>query len=958
MPLPLLETKFFAPSPRAGLVSRPRLVQKLEQGKAAGHRLALVSAPPGAGKTTLIGEWAAASGRDFAWLTLDVDDNDPVRFWTYLIVALQKAVPGVGQAALSQLQSPQPPPAQSVLIPVINDLAARPAGLVLVLDDYHLISAPEIHSGLTYLLEHIPGQVQVVLSTRADPPLPLFRLRARNHLTEIREADLRFTPNEAQVFLRDSMGLDLSREDSAALEAHAEGWIVGLQLAALAVKMSAAPGRTPSPDPLITALGAGHRYILEYLLEEVLSRQPPEVQDFLCKTSILERMCAELCDEVIENRLSWPTGQGDLPVLPDRPGRTGNSQDEDVRFSHIDSRFTGSQSILDYLSRSNLFLVPLDSARTWYRYHRLFADLLGNKLRQLLPTGEIRELHRRASRWYGQQGLIEEEVQHALAGKDFESAAALIEKVIKGMIFTGQLTTAKNWMEALPAETCQAHPRLRLYRGWVLFLQGKLSLSSQILDELENELQTMPASPEQHQLWLELITLVCRNAAIMGDSQRAIRLGSQALAFLPEDDQASRARVLSGLAIAYGLEGELDKSKWASSQSLRLAQEAGNYFLAAHTTSMIAMGMVHMGQLRAAARTYQSIIDLGPKSGQAVFHPAGEGYIGLAGIHLEWNDLAAAEEYLDRGVRLSLEGSLVVDLFAAYATRSRLFQAKGDLEAALAELNTLEQTFGSSPAPINRLQIATYQIQLRLVAGDPDGAARWSFPVLDMLRSGQRFPLPFLEVFQAAYIRLLIAQGKLEEALEELDRMQGTAGPSRRNGRLIEAHLLRALVFARQSPAIAPAELIRSLELAQPEGYLRLYLDEGESIRLLIEDLRLLIAKQAPGKDHHLLVYIGKLLSAFEKPTDTPQSETGNQQSAMPSIEYPKLKIENFVEPLSPRELEVLCLIRDGCSNQEIARRLVITLHTVKKHTSNIFSKLGVSSRTQAVARARELKLL
>ncbi|RPI32473.1 MAG: hypothetical protein EHM70_08885 [Chloroflexota bacterium] len=926
MPVPLLQTKLFIPSLQTKLVSRPHLIQRLEEGIQAGHRLVLVSAQAGSGKTSLLGEWASTGKQQFAWVSLDHEDNDPIRFWAYLVAALQRVFPSAGQATSQLLTSPQQPPSQAILISLLNELASLPGALILALDDYHAISNPEIHTGIAFLLDHLPVQARLVIATRADPPLPVFRLRARNQVTEVREADLRFSPAETATFLNEMMGLALSGEDIQALELRTEGWIVGLQLAALALKTSASPHDHPDSHQFIATFTGSHRYILEYLMEEVLSHRSQAVQDFLIKTSILERFCGQVCDAVLENLES-------RREISDRSPYT----------------ILNSQSILESLERDNLFIIPLDNEHRWYRYHHLFADLLANRLRQALPGEAIQELHRRASDWLAKNDLFDEAIRQSLEGKDFERAGFLMEHVAQTMMSTGCVNTLRNWLEALPEAVFHLRPRLNIYRGWVYFLQGKSDLSEQAMQETEAMFRALPASPENDKLWVELVAVLCRNVAISGNTSRAIALAQDALPRLSADDLAFRARIVSALAIAYGLEGDVEKATQAYQECMHLAQAAGSYFLAAHTTSIMAMGLYYNGQLTESARYSQSILDMASHLGQGVFFPAGEGYIGLARIHLERNDLATAEQYLSQGMELCRQGGLAGDLFTGYSIKFRLDLAKGDLNEAREELRLLGKTYKIGEATIGAVQGVICQIRIDQAMGDIEAMARSALTLENMLVHGpvsHGLPMPIFEIAESELARFYLARGDLKRASQMLNDLQATAEPGGRFGRLVEAHLLRALVLQRQAKGrISPEaveQLERCLELAEPEGYVRLFLEEGLAILPLLNAVL-----NRPAAKSTIQNYARRLLDEF----------SGRGQPEASRLSQETIPGE-LVEPLSKRELEILRLMSEGCSNQEIAARLVVTLHTVKKHSSNIFTKLGVSSRTQAVARGRQLGLL
>ncbi len=895
----LLATKLHRPSIPLRRVHRPHLSQRLNEGLEFGRQITLVSAPAGFGKTTCISEWVHALDCPVTWLSLDPADDDPGRFFTYLVAALQKVDDSLGRDIEGVLRSGQLPPSEAISTTLSNDILELEGRFLLVLDDFQVIQDRFILQVLQKLVANLPQPLHLVLLTREDPPLPLARLRANNQLTEIRAGDLRFTSPEADRFLNEVMGLSLSQADIAVLEDKTEGWIVGLQLAGLSVRDRA------DPSSFIAALSGSHRFILSYLTEEVLSRQPEEIQSFLLQTSILDRLSGDLCNAVT--------------------GRT-------------DGRF-----LLEQLLNANLFLIPLDDEQRWYRYHHLFADLLANRLQQILPANAVQGLHCRASEWLARNDLLNEAIKHALEGKDYERAASLVGQEVRTMMFSGRVSTLKNWLEAFPEASFQTHPRLNIHRVWIDLLQGKSDLSEQALQEKENMLRALPPSPENDQLRVELMMILCRFVAFSGNTSRAIRLAKQALACLPAGDLAPRARAHSTLAIAYWVDGHAEKARRAYDECLHLAQAAGNYSLAAHATVVMAMGQCDYGQLREAARSYQSIIDMGVQAGQKVFFPAGQGYIGLAGIYLEWNDLEIAKDYLRQGMELCSQGGQP-GIFTGHMLKSRLRQAKGDLAGALEEIHLLGQTFqGIDPAGAAR------QILLRLAMGDLDEASRLAMPLMNML-SGEpgttRLPLLVLEIVKTILIRVFLAQGEIERAMQLLDEVQATAEPGRRFGRLIEVYLLRALALQKQNRGnITPAALEcfeHALDLAEPEGYILLFLEEGHAVIPLLKA----VLNHPPAPDR-LKRYARKILDAFP----------GYGKPVAPRAKRP-VKAAGLVEPLTSRELQVLQLIAAGDSNRTIADKLVITVSAVKKHNSNIFGKLNVNSRTQAIARARQLGLL
>jgi len=872
----------------------------LNEGLEFGRQITLVSAPAGFGKTTCISEWVNTLDCPVTWLSLDPADDDPGRFFAYLVAALQKVDDNLGREIEGVLRSGQLPPSEAISTSLSNDILQLEGRFLLVLDDFQVIQDRFILQVLQKLVSNLPQPLHLVLLTREDPPLPLARLRANNQMTEIRVGDLRFTSSEADRFLNEVMGLSLSQADIAVLDDKTEGWIVGLQLAGLSVRDRA------DPSSFIATLSGSHRFILSYLTEEVLSRQPEEIQSFLLQTSVLDRLSGDLCNAV--------TGR------------------------------TDGHSLLEQLFNANLFLIPLDDEQRWYRYHHLFADLLANRLQQTLPADAVQGLHCRASEWLAQNNLLDGAIKHALEGKDYERAASLVEQEARTMMFTGRVSALKNWLEALPEASFQTRPRLNIYRVWIDLLQGKSDLSEQAMQETDNMLRALPPSPENEKLRVELMVALCRFVALSGNTSRAIQLAQEALGYLSEGDLVSRARVNSALSIAYGLEGQAEKSDLAYHKCLHLAQAAGYYTLAAHATMLWAMRhhSYGHGQLREAAKSFQSIIDMGVQSGQKVFFPAGQGYIGLAGIYLEWNDLETAEDYLKQGMELCSQGGLD-GVFAGYTIKSRLRQAKGDLEGALEEIHLLEQAFQKGDV----ISKTARQIQIRLAMGDSEGVSRWAMPLMNMLSSDPamtRPPLVVLEVIMAILIRVFLAQGEIEKTMQLLDEVQATPEPGRRFGRLIEVYLLRALALQKQNRGnIPPAALEcfeHALDLAEPEGYILLFLEEGPAVIPLLKAVL-----NHPSASDRLKKYARKLLDAFPgygKPV-TPRSPG---------------KVAGLVEPLTSRELQVLQLVAAGDSNRTIADKLIITVSAVKKHNSNIFGKLNVNSRTQAIARARQLGLL
>jgi LuxR family maltose regulon positive regulatory protein len=875
MTMPLLATKLYVPAPRPNLVRRPRLVERLDEGLRLGHRLTLISAFAGSGKTTLLGEWASSRNLQFCWLSLDDDDSDPARFWTYVVVALQTIHPQLGESVLPMLQGPQPPPVRSILTPLLNEVAALAEPLVLVLDDYHLVTAEAIHDGVAFLLDHLPQQLHLVIATRADPPLPIARLRARGQLTELRVDDLRFTAEEATAFLNGVMELNLQPEDVAALEARTEGWISGLHLAALSTR-----GRE-DVHAFVEAFTGSHHYILEYLIEEVLSRQPEPVHRFLLQTSILDRLCAPLCDAL--------TGEQD------------------------------GTEMLERLQRDNLFIIPLDDERRWYRYHHLFGDLLRKRLGQTPPfipsagggdRGGVLELHRRASQWHEENGLLEQAVKHARAAGDFERIAEITEQAAGDSLLDARLTTLLRWVDVLPESVLRAHPRLQIYRAWALYMNGHLKAAQQALGDCRQALETLPPSPENDVLRRVLTRLL--------DTIDMIAQG-----------------------FMYGVDNRIAEAIEVCSQARDIALEDGRVFLAAQATEGLALAQYHQGRLRASAQSCQQVIDLAVQ-GAAQAPLAAAGYVELAGIHIEWNDLETAVDLLDEALVLCREWGIVQTLNEAYTAQSHLLQVRGDIEGAWDVLEKARE-FGSMEGDYSlvNFRLATQQARLNLAAGEPEKVVRWVEGTLAAFLSGKQLPATFVETLQTMLARAYLARGEAEEALAVLEPLLSPAEAAGAFLHVIEVCALKALALhALGDTSAALAALERSLALAESEGYVRTYLNEGPPLARLL--------REATSQGIHA-EYANELLSAFK---GSEYGRMGDMPSPTPS------HIQPLPEPLTPRELDVLHLISQGLSNQQVAEELVIALNTVKRHTSSIYGKLDVHSRTQAVSRARDLDLL
>ena len=660
---------------RSEIVARPRLIEQLNAGP--NRRLTLVSAPAGFGKTTLVAEWLSGVDSCHAWLSLDEDDNDPLRFFAYLVAALQQVDPHIGQAALAMMQSPQPLLPQALLTALINDVAAVPAPFILVLDDYQVIHTLPIHQQLAFLLEHQPPQMHLVIATREDPPLPLSRLRVRGQMVDVRQADLRFTEEETASFLRHVMRLALSPDDVAALQQRTEGWIAGLQLVALSLR-----GHDDARQ-LVQSFTGSHRYVLDYLIEEVFQRQPAGVQDFLLRTSILDRFTAPLCDVVVG--ISESVSQ-----------RT----DEPLTRS-----LANSQAVLEYLERANLFIVPLDQARQWYRYHHLFADLLRHRLE--IEVGDTAPLHQRASRWYAEHGFPADAIRHALAAADWNSAASLILGVNAGMLKHGQVATLVGWFRALPEDWVRARPRLCYEYGWPLLLAEQVDAAEAYLALAEQGAQGEPA------LLGQIASAQAYAARMRGDGRRAVEFSQRALSLLPPDDWTSRSVVGMNLGMAYWYAGHLDEAWQVLVEARDAARRSGNDYAEAATGVFLCRTHAARGKLRQAATAYREVIERG---GQLPI--VALAHTDLAMLLYEWNDLEAAAGHAQQALELSQRTGNVELQVAGCRTLAMARQAQGDRDAAheaIQASSRLAQHPGISQSA--RLLALAYQTLVSLAGG-------------------------------------------------------------------------------------------------------------------------------------------------------------------------------------------------------------------------------------------------
>lgn len=896
MSTPILATKLYVPPFRANGVLRSRLSERLDAGLRS--KLILVSAPAGFGKTTMVGEWAAGCNRlepevRPAWLSLDEGDSDPARFLAYLVVALRTVAGDIGQGTLDMLQSPQPPPTESMLSALLNEIATLPQSVVLVLDDYHLVDSEPVDRAVAFVLEHLPPQLHLIIATREDPRLPLARWRARGELTELRAADLRFTATEAAEFLNRVMSLDLSATDVTALEARTEGWIAGLQLAALSIR-----GR-PDAAGFIQAFTGSNRFVLDYLVEEVLERQPQAARSFLLQTSILDTLCGPLCDAV-----------------------TGQRHGKDT---------------LERLERDNLFVVPLDDDRRWYRYHHLFADVLQAHLLEEQPD-QLPTLHTRASRWYEENGSRSDAVRHALLAEDFEWAADLIELAGPSVVTGSHTAIWLKWARSLPDELIRARPVLSVWYAYALLGTGELEAAEARLTDAERWLEPGPGQPTvavgQEELRSLLATIgVARayRAHSLGDVPGTVKHARGVLELLPEGDHLRREQAIALMGMTYWTSGDLEATDRLFADYSQRQVTAGNILVAISAMSVLPDIRPALGRLRGAVDALTRLLQVVVDQGEPLPPETADLYRGLGELALEQGCHAAAAAHLLRSKELGEQGEQPVWRWRWHVAQARLREAQGDPEGALGLLDEAQRLFIRTPLPDAR-PLAALKARIWATQGRLTEALEWArergLSVDD--------DLSYLHEFEHVTLaKVLIARGELE-AIGLLERLLQAAEEGGRIGSSIEILVLQALAHHAQgdtSAALAPLE--RALSLAEPEGYVGVFVSEGPPMaRLLTAAASRRIAPD----------YARRLLAAF------PSTGPDGAEPPGARFEGPGL--------LSDREIEVLHLIATGLTNREIAAQLFLSVYTVKAHARSIYDKLDAHSRTQATARARELGIL
>ena len=901
---PLIATKLYVPKVRPGLVARPRLLDRLRRG--ATSRLTLLSAPAGFGKTTLLAEWldeTAAEDRSVAWVSLDPSDNEPSWFWTYVVTALQTAVPGVGSGALELIGS-SPMPTDLVLTTLLNELAAAPGDIWLVLDDYHLADTNDVRDGMTLLLEHLPPHVHLVLSTRADPDLPLARWRVRGELVEIRAADLRFTSDEAATYLIEATGLHLAAEDVEVLEERTEGWIAALQLAALSVQ-----GRD-DVSTFIAGFAGNDRYIVDYLVEEVLAHQPDPVREFLLHTAVLDRLTGPLCQAV--------TGRED------------------------------SSDMLTTLLRSNLFLVALDDQSEWYRYHHLFADVLRARLLAEQPD-LVPLLHQRASHWYEMHESPEEAVRHALAAGDFNRAAYLMELAVPAIRRNRQEAIMFGWLKVLPDDVVRSSPVLSVFRGYMFGVSGDLDAWEARLDDAERALAAAPdGSPAPWAQTDELRTLPASVAMYRaslaqarGDVAGTAHHARVALDLSGPTDHLVRGSAAGFLGLAAWAQGDVSSALETFAQAVASLHEAGNLVDELSSTVILADMWLAAGRPSAAVRLYERALQVAEAHGDPVARATADLHVGISEIQREAGDLESAKRHLEQAAALGERASMAESRYRLFVAMGRVADAQGDPQQAITHLDTAEQLYRPAFFPDVR-PIAAMRARVWITHGNLLQATDWAQERGVSVTDDAAY---LSEFDHLTLVRLLIARHRahpdtaaLEQTVRLLDRLREAAETSRRAGSLIEIQMMQALA---QDALGHRAQALKSLgqawdEAPEPDGYVRLFLDEGASMLELLRDAE----QQGLGGDH------ARRLLSLVTSADPLAAESVPRRSA------------SSPDSLSERELQVLRLLDTELSGPQIARELFVSHNTLRTHTKHIFTKLEVNTRRAAVRRARERGLM
>jgi LuxR family maltose regulon positive regulatory protein len=887
MPLPIVGTKITVPPLREDRVLRSQLVEQLNAG--LNRKVTLICSPAGFGKTTLLCELATSSDRPVVWVTLDEEDNDSTRFMAYLMAAMSTVKQGFGESLYPALQTPKPERMNTLLAALINEISAELPPFILVLDDYHLITNPAIHEQLIYIIDHQSQQMHIMMSTRADPPLPISRLRARAQLSEIREKDLRFTDQEVEEFLNQVMNLNLADDELAAMGRRTEGWAAGLQLAAISLQDQSDKGN------FVKTFAGSNRYILDYLGQEVLDNQDQEIREFLLKTSIPDQLNAKLGE--------FLTGAQD------------------------------SQEILERLERDHLFIQPLDQERGWYRYHQLFRDFLLKSLQQSQPE-HIVILHKKASLWFEAEGLIDEAIEHALSAEDHQRSSKLIEKTAEARLMRSEASSIIRWINKLPAGELESRPSLCLTLAWALMLRGGP------VDEIESTLNLVESADTDDQMRGSAAAIQAFLAAIKGDAKASLELSEHALELISAENLFLRSLVTDNLGMVYLMRGDFDASVKIFNQAAQISRQAGNVMIAVGALCNMAGIWMLQGQLKRAWSANMEALAIATDKRGRRLPVAGKALLGLGEIAREWNQLESAERYLREGLELfRLYGELGSVL--SYVSLARIKEIHGDLDGAQDVVDLARKlAIQFDASSLDDELVDAYQAQLWLQMGKHQQALRWVAEqkledVLARKIDESRFD-PIWEIYSQTLARVYISQGRCDEALHVIEPLLNVAKANQRIKSVLKILALQVVILKSMGKdQLALQILEQALYLAEEEGFVRTFLDEGEPM------VQMLYQAAVQGI---LPEYTGQLLAENATLQPSSISQKGESTGRM-----------ELVEPLSEREVEVLELIAEGLSNQEIANRLHISLSTVKGHNSNIYGKLAVNKRTQAVARAKEL---
>ncbi len=912
--LRLLHTKLFIPRAHPEIIERASLNRKLDEG--IDTRLILVTAPAGYGKTTFLSRYIEGSHRPVAWISLDARDNELTRFWSYFIAALQTIEASLGKTAQAMLQSPQPPPLENIIVNLLNDIALIPYDFTLCMDDYHEITQTDIHEGIVFIIENLPKQMHLVIAGRSQPPFPLPQLRARRHLLEFNASDLRFSTDEATQFLNQLMKLDLSPDQVTTVEQLTEGWAAGIQLAALSLQ-----GAEDISQQLRSFSGS-HRFIFDYLAQEVLNNQPKEVQSFLMKTAILEQLNGELCDYILMDNLK-------------------------VEESIISS----SQSILEYLERANLFIVPLDQQRRWYRYHHLFLDFLHTRLGDELDPVEIKELHARASSWFKKNNLMVAAIDHALLSGNYSAAASLINEDVSEIFARSELPNLTSWIQKFPLQTLQSEPRLNIISAWAYLATGHSSDVEYHLEIIENILGTKAdGSPESLSLPPEtrgaLAEICCVRTSLaisQYDLSKVLELSRLTQSYLTEDVRSglfNEKRDIQAVshfnqAILFELTGEITKASESFSKTIALNEQ--NMHLIPMAISHLALLQEQQGLLHKAEETYNMAMRI-TENHQYPLPLSGMAHIGLGNLLCEQNYLERAQVHLGKGIDLGNIWSHWEALTSGYLGLARVAMANGNYNEANELLDKAVGITRESQSPWVTPLFEAYQAMFWARQGELEAAADWSY------KSGIDLEHPIeynQEAIAIPLARVWIALEKYDQALLLIDKLIKANESRQAWGQVIRLLIFNALAthsLGELDTALTSIE--RALRLGEPENYQRIFLDEGQTMHAI---LRVVDERLSGEENERIKKYLHQLLPAFQV-----------EETVSVKDHFPR---STLFEPLSEREIEVIRLLEEGLTNQEIATRLFISLNTVKAHLKSIYSKLGVTNRVQAVAKGREIGL-